>query len=95
MDFLSDFIPFSTDFMGAGALLLASFTSLFSVVNPLAAMPVFLSLMGDHTLDEQVRTARKSAIYMFIVLVTFLFLGTYILSFLVLAYRVFALPAEL
>lgn len=81
MDFLSDFIPFSTDFMGAGALLLASFTSLFSVVNPLAAMPVFLSLMGDHTLDEQVRTARKSAIYMFIVLVTFLFLGTYILSF--------------
>lgn len=78
---ISDIFSFSTDVMGTGALLIASFTSLFSVVNPIAAMPVFLSLVGDHTAHEQIRTARKSAIYMFLVLGTFLFLGTFILSF--------------
>jgi len=80
-NFISDIFSFSTDVMGVGALLVASFTSLFSVVNPLAAMPVFLSLVGDDSASEQIRTARKSAIYMFLVLVTFLFLGTFILSF--------------
>ena len=68
--------------MGAGTLLIASFTSLFSVVNPLAAMPVFLSLVENHSLEDQIRTARKSAIYMFFVPGTFLFLGTFILRFL-------------
>lgn len=81
MDLLNDFISFSTDVMGTGALLVATFTSLFSVANPVAAMPVFLSLMEDHTEEEQVRTAKKAAIYMFFVLATFLFAGTYILSF--------------
>ena len=78
---IDSIFSFSTDFMGGGALLIASFTSLFSVVNPLAAMPVFLSLVEDHPLEDQIRTARKSAIYMFLVLATFLFLGTFILSF--------------
>lgn len=78
---LDDILTFTTDFMGVGALLLASFTSLFSVVNPLTAMPVFLSLTEDQTLDEKVATARKASIYMFFVLITFLLAGTYILSF--------------
>ena len=68
---INDIFSFSTDFMGTGALLIASFTSLFSVVNPLAAMPVFLTLVEDHPLEDQIRTARKSAIYMFLVLATF------------------------
>ncbi|MCG8372554.1 MAG: MarC family NAAT transporter [Balneolales bacterium] len=80
-ELLNEIVSFSTDMMGTGALLLASFTSLFSVVNPLAAMPVFLALMEGHTDEEKVRTARKSATYMFFVLITFLFLGAYILSF--------------
>lgn len=78
---IDSIFSFSTDFMGMGALLIASFTSLFSVVNPLAAMPVFLSLVEDDSIQDQIRTARKSAIYMFLVLATFLFLGTFILSF--------------
>ena len=76
-----DIIPFSTQVMGAGALLVASFTSLFSVVNPLTAMPIFLSLTEDNTEKETARTARKASIYMFCVLITFLLIGTYILSF--------------
>ena len=67
--------------MGIGALLFASFTSLFSVVNPITAMPVFMALTKEDTKLERKLTARKAAIYMFFVLITFLFVGTYILQF--------------
>ncbi|HAH50291.1 MAG TPA: stress protection protein MarC, partial [Balneola sp.] len=53
----------------------------FSVVNPLTAMPVFLSLTDGNSEKETARTARKASIYMFCVLITFLLIGTFILSF--------------
>src|SRR5690554_143900 len=62
-------------------LFIASFSSLFSVVNPLTAMPIFLTLMEGNSEAEKVRTARKAGIYMFCVLIIFLLIGTYILSF--------------
>ncbi len=80
-DFIQDIIPLSTTVMGTGALLIASFTSLFSVVNPLTAMPVFMTLTEGDSDQEKARTARKASIYMFFVLITFLLVGTYILSF--------------
>ncbi|MFU8812987.1 MAG: MarC family NAAT transporter [Balneolaceae bacterium] len=67
--------------LGSVALFVASFTSLFSVVNPLAAMPVFLTLTGRYTDAERTKTAQKATIYMFCVLITFLLIGTYVLSF--------------
>lgn len=63
------------------ALLLGSFTSLFSVANPLAAIPVFLSLTNRFTDEEKVRTAKKASVYMFVLLMVFLLIGTYVLSF--------------
>lgn len=66
---------------GAFTLFLASFTSLFSVANPLAAIPVFLSLTNRFTDEERVRTAKKASIYMFALLIVFLLIGTYVLSF--------------
>ena len=80
-ELLKQIISFSTEVMGAGALLLASFTSLFSVVNPITAMPVFMSLTEGDSDHEKARTARKASTYMFFVLITFLLAGTYILSF--------------
>lgn len=80
-DFIKEIIPFSTAVMGTGALLLASFSSLFSVVNPITAMPVFMSLTEDESDKEKARTARKASMYMFCVLIIFLLAGTYILSF--------------
>ncbi len=62
-------------------LLAASFTSLFSVVNPLAAMPVFLSLTNRFEAEERSRTAKWASIYMFGVLILFLLIGTFVLSF--------------
>ena len=66
---------------GAVTLLLASFTSLFSVANPLAAIPVFLSLTSRFSDEERVRTAKKASIYMFVLLIVFLLIGTYVLIF--------------
>lgn len=80
-ELFKDIIPFSTDVMSVSALFVASFTSIFSIVNPFAAMPVFLSLMGDSTQKEMHKTASKASIYMFFVLIIFLLAGTYILSF--------------
>jgi uncharacterized BrkB/YihY/UPF0761 family membrane protein len=67
--------------MGIGALLFAIFTSLFSVVNPITAMPVLIALTKEDTEEERKLTARKATVYMFFVLITFLFAGTYILQF--------------
>jgi len=80
-EFLKDIIPLSTEVMGTGALLIASFTSLFSVVNPLTAMPVFMTLTEHETDKEKARTARRASTFMFFVLIIFLLAGTYILSF--------------
>lgn len=80
-EFLKDIIPLSAEVIGTGALLVASFTSLFSVVNPLTAMPVFLALTENESDLEKAKTARKASIYMFFVLIIFLLAGTYILSF--------------
>lgn len=81
-EFVSDSVPEQTSYIiGVGALLFASFTSLFSIVNPLAAMPLFLSLTDRFTERERIQTAKKASLYMFGVLITFLLIGTFILSF--------------
>ena len=80
-EFFNEIIPWSTEVMGTGVLLIASFTSLFSVVNPTAALPVYLFLTEEYSTNEKTRTAKKATFYMFIVLSTFLLIGTFILSF--------------
>jgi len=72
---------YSTYFSGALTLFIAAFTSIISVANPLAAMPVFLSLTERNTKTERISIAKKSSFYMFVVLIVFLLLGTYIMSF--------------
>ncbi len=79
---ISDTIPeHSTTILGIAGLLFASFTSLFSVVNPLAAMPLFLSLTDRFSEQERIHTANKATFYMLGILLTFLLIGTFILSF--------------
>ena len=71
----------ASHFLTWGGLLFASFTSLFSVVNPLAAMPLFLSLTDRFSDSERDQTALWASFYMFGVLIVFLLIGTFILSF--------------
>lgn len=81
-ELISETIPeHSATILGFAGLLFASFTSLFSVVNPLAAMPLFLSLTDRFSEKERIQTANKATLYMLGVLLTFLLVGTFIMSF--------------
>lgn len=74
-------ISFTGYYTALLSLLIASFTSVFSIANPIAAMPVFLSLTKEDSDELRAQQAKKASYYMFMVLVIFLFAGTYILSF--------------
>jgi len=80
-EFLSQSDIFTSYISGSVALFIAAFTSIISVANPLAAMPVFLSLTDRNTDTERIYVAKKSSFYMFLVLIIFLLIGTYIMSF--------------
>ena len=55
--------------------------SLFSVVNPFGAVPMYLSLTEDYSNAERSHTAQRTALYFMIILVVFYFAGTLILNF--------------
>jgi len=60
---------------------LAVLASLFSVVNPIGAIPVFLALTPTDTKQERRTTALKTAVYFALLLIAFFLAGTVILSF--------------
>ena len=60
---------------------LATLGSLFSVVNPLGAVPIYLTLTSSSTAIHREVTARKTSMWFFLILVVFFFAGTYILDF--------------
>ena len=62
-------------------LVITILASLISVVNPLGAVPVFLSLTPDYTRQERNKTALLTSIYFSMILLAFFWGGTYILSF--------------
>jgi multiple antibiotic resistance protein len=66
-------------------LILTSFISIFSIVNPLTAMPIFLALTQDNTKAERNRQALKASFFMLGILGAFLFGGTYIITFYVIS----------
>lgn len=59
----------------------ATLGSLFSVVNPLGAVPMYLTLTSGHNTAYQESMARKTALWFFLILGLFFFAGTFILDF--------------
>jgi multiple antibiotic resistance protein len=62
-------------------LFFAVLGSLFSLVNPMGAVPVFLAMTPDATKAERTKTAFQTSIYFTLILLAFFFAGTAILSF--------------
>ena len=60
---------------------LLCFGSLFSIVDPFSAVPVFLGLVGDQPRKEQARTALRAALTTFCVLTAFGLAGGFIFNF--------------
>lgn len=57
------------------------FAALFSVINPLGAVPIFVGLTQDDTVKERQRISFWTAINVFIILVIAFFIGQYVLAF--------------
>jgi len=62
-------------------ILLATFTTLFSVVNPFSAMPVFLTLTEADSPTARRQTGLRACVYMVGVLAVSFFAGQYVLNF--------------
>lgn len=62
-------------------LLIASFASIISIANPFGTMAIFTSLTTNNTKKERAEIAKKTAIYMVIILTVFLLAGTAIKNF--------------
>jgi MarC family membrane protein len=57
------------------------FAALFSVLNPLGAVPIFVGLTQDYTKVERSRVSLWTAIDVFIILIISFFVGEYVLKF--------------
>lgn len=60
---------------------LATLGSLFSVVNPLGAVPMYLTLTSQMPATNRAVMARKTSLWFSVILVTFFFAGSFILDF--------------
>ena len=54
---------------------------LFSLINPLSALPVYISLTQLFTEEEKLATLKKTCIYIFIICMVSYFLGLYLMHF--------------
>jgi MarC family membrane protein len=59
----------------------ATFLALFPIVNPFGGVPIFFSLTSDFSPGERNHTALKTATYVTVILIFFMFLGRFVLSF--------------
>ena len=62
-------------------LFVVAFGALFSIMNPLSTVPMFVGLTHGHTKAERVNIAIKTAVNVIVILVISYFLGKYILVF--------------
>lgn len=62
-------------------IFILSFAALFSVINPLGTVPIFVGLTQDNSKKERGVISFYTAIYVFTILLLSFYLGRYILSF--------------
>ncbi len=63
------------------ALFIATCISLFSLINPLSAMPVFITLTSGFERVHLSRTIRRTSVYVFVVCLLSFLIGEFILNF--------------
>src|SRR4051812_48580025 len=60
-------------------LFIGMYTTLLAIINPLEALPVFLSLLGGKDRQTQISVPRRSCIYAMLLMFFFMIFGTLIL----------------
>ena len=59
----------------------ATFLALFPIVDPFGGIPIFFTMTSSWTPQDRQRTAIKTGVWVFVILVTFLFFGRFVLYF--------------
>src|ERR1700730_9560857 len=59
----------------------ATFLALFPIVDPFGGVPIFFTMTSTWTAQDRNRTALKTGLWVFVILVTFLFFGRFVLQF--------------
>jgi multiple antibiotic resistance protein len=59
----------------------ATFLALFPIVDPFGGIPIFFTMTSSWTARDRTRTAFKTGMWVFLILVTFLFFGRFVLYF--------------
>ncbi|MFZ0804546.1 MAG: MarC family protein [Candidatus Sulfotelmatobacter sp.] len=59
----------------------ATFLALFPIVDPFGGIPIFFTMTSSWTARDRLRTALKTGMWVFLILVTFLFFGRFVLNF--------------
>ena len=62
-------------------LFIIVFAALFSVINPLGTLPIFVGLTQEHSQNERSRISLFTSINVMVILVVSFFIGRYILHF--------------
>lgn len=57
------------------------FAALFSVLNPIGTVPIFVGLTQDYSASERSKTSLVTSINVFIILIISFFVGQYVLTF--------------
>jgi multiple antibiotic resistance protein len=59
----------------------ATFLALFPIVDPPGGIPIFFAMTSSWTDEERRQTALKTSLWVFVILVSFLFFGRFVLFF--------------
>lgn len=59
----------------------ATFLALFPIVDPFGGIPIFFTMTSSWSSRDRSRTAFKTGLWVFVILVTFLFFGRFVLYF--------------
>jgi multiple antibiotic resistance protein len=59
----------------------ATFLALFPIVDPFGGIPIFFTMTSSWSPQDRRRTACKTGIWVFVILVTFLFFGRFVQHF--------------
>jgi multiple antibiotic resistance protein len=63
------------------AFFIVCFSSLFTIINPFSTVPIFLAITKSNTHEQKKKMIKKAVLTAGIVLIVFVFMGKYILSF--------------
>lgn len=63
------------------AIFLTILIGLFSLINPLSALPIYIGLTSEDTEETKLRTLKKTCFYILIICLVSYYLGVYLLNF--------------